>query len=125
MERRFVTTPQLINTTSVSTLLSETPRWILVMDQEDQPRYLMPSGDLQDYLSRMESDEPTDIDLFEMPADRASIVQISFRATLYEALQYMNEQHVNTLCVVSNQGDVMGVLTRSQIEYYYSHKQTL
>lgn len=125
MERRFVTTPQLINTTSVSTLLNETPRWILVMDPENKPRYLMPSGDLQDYLSRMESDEATDIDLFEMPADRASIVQISFRATLYEALQYMNEQHVNTLCVVSNQGDVMGVLTRSQIEYYYSHKQTL
>jgi CIC family chloride channel protein len=50
---------------------------------------------------------------------------VSYRATLYEALKKMDELRINVVCVVSNQGDIMGMLTRSKIEYYYTHKQAL
>ena len=80
-------------------------------------------NDLQSYLARDEQLDP--INLLEIPAERFNIITLSFRATLYEALQKMNEQHINNLCVTSNKGEIMGILTRAQIEYYYTHKQTL
>ena len=123
MDRCLVTTDHLINIESARALLAKTPHWILLQEQGQPVRSLMLPNDLQSYLAL---DQPSDpINLLEIPAERFNIIRLSFRATLYEALQTMNEQHINNLCITSNQGDIMGILTRAQIEYYYTHKQTL
>lgn len=122
MERNFVSTPSSLQASTASQLLSEQPVWILVDENSDTPSFVMPPKELQDYLARKE--EKQTIDLLEMPAERFDVTTISFRATLHEALQMMNERQVSLLCVQSNQGDILGMLTRSQIEYYYTHKQT-
>ncbi len=123
MDRSFITTDHLINLASAEALLAGKPHWILLQEPEQTAKSLMLPNDLQSYLARDEKPEP--INLLEIPAERFDIVTLSFRATLYEALQKMNEQHINNLCVTSNQGEIMGILTRAQIEYYYTHKQTL
>lgn len=122
MERNFVSTPSSLQASTASQLLSEQPVWILVDENSDTPSFVMPPKELQDYLARKE--EKQTIDLLEMPAERFDVTTISFRATLHEALQMMNERQVSLLCVQSNQGDILGMLTRAQIEYYYTHKQT-
>ncbi|SIT11594.1 chloride channel protein [Neptunomonas antarctica] len=123
METSFITTALSLSTTAAQEILAKKPRWILLQDVGQAAKSLMLPTDLQSYLARDET--PEQINLLDIPAERLNIVEISFRATLYEALQKLNEQHISTLCVTSNKGDIMGVLTRAQIEYYYTHKQTL
>jgi CIC family chloride channel protein len=144
MERSFVATDHLISTASAQEMLAETPRWILLQEAGQTATSLMLPNDLQDYLARQVEQEHAQeqnglqthqqetplepqppINLLEIPAERFNIVTLSFRATLYEALQKMNEQNITNLCITSNQGEIMGILTRAQIEYYYTHKQTL
>lgn len=123
MDRSFITTDHLVNFASAEALLTGKPHWILLQEPEQPAKSLMLPNDLQSYLARDE--QPEQINLLEIPAERFNIITLSFRATLYEALQKMNDQHINNLCVTSNQGEIMGILTRAQIEYYYTHKQTL
>ncbi len=146
MERNFVATDHLINAASAQEMLAEAPRWILLQEVGQPATSIMLPNDLQDHLTRLaqvdqdkavqqnaalvfqpeattEPQQP--INLLEIPAERFNIVTLSFRATLYEALQKMNEQNIANLCITSNQGEIMGILSRAQIEYYYTHKQTL
>lgn len=123
MDRSFITTDHLINNNSAQELLAGKPHWILLQEPEQSVASLMLPSDLQSYMAREEQQE--EINLLTIPAERFNIITLSFRATLYEALQKMNEQHINNLCITSNQGEIMGILTRAQIEYYYTHKQTL
>lgn len=123
MERSFITTDAEISLKAAQQIVTESPRWLYIKDPQEQNSRVMLPKDLNDWVARDNINDP--INLLDIPAERFNVVEISFRATLHEALTKMNEQHINLLCVVSNKNELMGMITRSQIEYYYTHKQTL
>ncbi len=127
MDRNFIKTDHLLSLESAQAILLNKPRWLFIEGDEVNRSKLMLPNDLQSYLNRQLEAEAdlANINLFEIPAERHNITLLSFRATLFEALQKMDEQHINVLCIVSNQAEMMGMLTRAQIEYFYTHKQTL
>ncbi|UTW10919.1 chloride channel protein [Marinobacterium rhizophilum] len=102
-------------------LAEQASDWILIRDTK--LRALLPRSELMLWLQQ--DDAPADIDLLELPANRRDPVQISFRATLQEAADCMREHQTDILCVSSNRGDIIGLLTRAQIEAYYLHHQSL
>lgn len=133
---------------TLESLLTDTSQWFLI--KRGNLSQLMPPGDLLGWLNthRHANDDLTDIgtglrmeperdnsdvdvaaepeeiiDLMTLPANRQSVVQIPYRATLLEAWQMMNDNHVRVLLVISNQGEAMGTITHEQIEDYYNHKQ--
>jgi CIC family chloride channel protein len=127
MERNFTKSQPILDIETAQQLLAEKPRWLFIEGDEEHSNKLMLPNDLQSFLTRQLEQDLSDssFNLFEIPAERHNIITLSFRATLYEALQKMDEQHINVLSIVSNQGEIMGMLTRAQIEYFYTHKQTL
>lgn len=102
-------------------LSEQTPDWILIRDPE--LRALLPRSELMLWLQQTETD--ADVDLLELPANRRDPVTISFRATLKEAVDCMQQRQTDILCVNSNRGNIIGVLTRAQIEAYYLQHQAL
>jgi len=63
------------------------------------------------------------IDLNRIPAQRFTINRVNLKATVHEALQTMNSQNVDLLCVFDHSDKLKGIITRSQIEHYYNSKQ--
>ncbi|WP_027858336.1 chloride channel protein [Marinobacterium jannaschii] len=109
----------LLETNVTTTLLAEQPDWI-VIENEGQHSLLEPD-DLKLFIDQTEQDN---IDLLEIPARRRDLSPISFRATLKEALDQMNDHGFDAVLVLSNQGQTIGVLTREQLEHNYYRKQT-
>ncbi len=121
MQRDFLRAGTGESLTRAQFLSEQASDWILICDPA--PRALLPRSELMLWLQQAESD--ADIDLLELPANRRDPVQISFRATLLEAADCMRERQTDILCVSSNRGDIIGLLTRAQIEAYYLHHQSL
>ena len=103
-------------------LAEQTADWILISDPE--LRALLPRSELMLWLQQAEAADDT-INLLELPANRRDPVLISFRATLKEAADCMQQRQTDILCVSSNRGDFIGLLTRVQIESFYLHHQAL
>jgi CIC family chloride channel protein len=103
-------------------LAEQTADWILISDPE--LRALLPRSELMLWLQQAEDADDT-INLLELPANRRDPVLISFRATLKEAADCMQQRQTDILCVSSNRGDIIGLLTRVQIESFYLHHQAL
>jgi CIC family chloride channel protein len=103
-------------------LAEQTADWILISDPE--LRALLPRSELMLWLQQAEAADDT-INLLELPANRRDPVLISFRATLKEAADCMQQRQTDILCVSSNRGDIIGLLTRVQIESFYLHHQAL
>jgi len=126
MERNLISTRAQVSADALRQVLAEKPRWLLV-EQGNTP-VLMPPGDLARWLEAQASDANADagpIDLLHIPAHRQQAVHIYSRATLLEAWQLMSSSGVSALLVVSNRDTPLGVVSRSQIEEYYNHKQAL
>jgi len=96
--------------------------WILISDQA--PRALLPRADLRLWLEQQDG-LPDELNLLGIPAHRRDPITISFRATLQEAADCMRQRETDILCVSSNRGDIIGLLTRAQLEAYYLRKQAL
>lgn len=96
--------------------------WILISDTA--PRALLPRADLHLWLEQQDS-LPHKVNLLGIPAQRRDPVTISFRATLQEAADCMRQRETDILCVSSNRGEIIGLLTRPQLEAYYLRKQAL
>jgi CIC family chloride channel protein len=123
MDRDFAKTPKVTTANAATKLLELKPRWLLIKEPDEKALSVMLPKNLAEYLQR-ESDAD-EVKMMEIPAERYDVVEISYRSTLYEAFSKMEELHAPVVCVVNNQGDVMGMLTQSKIEYYYTHKQAL
>lgn len=123
MERQFALISTILSAEAARSLCTSQTRWLIIKEVDQPASAVMPTTDLKDYLDR--NPELTSLNLQEIPAQRTSIHPVSFRATLHEALNNMEENHTDLLCVLSNQDEIMGLLSRGKIEYYYSHKQTI
>lgn len=124
----FVETEQVISDSNASTLLISMPLWIVVR-KNNKPTALLLAADLSRYLSEhveevAEKDEKeVEINLLEIPARREDIVPINQQATLQQALDVMNEKHVDALYVTINESSgnpmVIGIITRQTVESQY------
>ncbi|WP_455217130.1 chloride channel protein [Kaarinaea lacus] len=128
MEVSFVETENRINVDGATSILSNTPHWIVVR-QDNNPAALLLAADLSRYLNDPEEDvteklqDEGGIDLLEIPAHRENIVTITEQATLQQALDTMNEKNVDALCVAIKQYHInpaiVGIITRQTVESQY------
>ncbi len=122
MQRTFQQAAPQESLAAALALSEQASDWILIRDPA--LRALLPRTELMLWLQQQET-TPDTIDLLELPANRRDPVQISFRATLKEAADNMLQHQTDILCVSSNRGEIIGLLTKAQIEAYYLNRQPL
>lgn len=132
MERRLVTTPRMVSREQARALLVAKPVWILILRSTDKkPTLALEAADLAHALMverELEEIAPdaTLIDLLEVPGLRLEMAPIHSQATLSEAFERLNDRAVDALFVeqgrATKQKRIVGVITRSSIERYYSLK---
>lgn len=125
MEKNFVRTDRLLSRAAAAELLSNSPGWILV-DVEAKPKALMPAVDLARYLEAAGPPNGADqIDLMEIPAQRAQVASVHLQDTLHQALQCLDQGSGEALYVerVIAPGitRIYGVLTRAIVESAYRY----
>ena len=124
MNRSFVRTAKRLEESRARKLLEEEPVW-LVIEQEQEPTYLMPAVDLARYLedSGTQAVESGEIDLSEIPAQRYRLASVHSRATLQEAMERLEGSGAEAIYVeqstVPGIKRILGILTRSRIESAY------
>lgn len=112
----YVKSAPLISAQGASNALSNNPSWILL---EDADKFtLLSPGDLHHQVRTAESADQ-DIDMLTIPGLRLDTARIDSRSTLQQALDCMKEQQVEALCITNIRGQVIGLLTREQIEDFY------
>jgi len=140
MERKLSVQEKFISYKDAEKLLSETPRWILVR-QDQVPTSLLAANDLARYVLELkekqaQKDElenegiPTpieqDIDLLAIPADRQDVASVYLQANLEEALDTMERENVEAIYIfrttTPTSDKIYGILTKEQIESHYSYK---
>ena len=140
MERKLVVEEKFISYQQAEKLLSETPRWILVR-QEQLTSSLLAATDLARYLfeqkQKYEEKEQNEkgsgahlleqpIDLLAIPADRQDVASVYLQANLEEALDTMERENVEAIYVFRTTSPttdkIYGILTKEQIESHYSYK---
>ncbi|WP_372830819.1 chloride channel protein [Pontibacterium sp.] len=112
--RDFISVPQEIDRDTAKSLNLEAHHWLLIDGKE---RFLLDPSDLLTYLAR-KPDQAT-IDLAHIPALHRDLLEISYRATLHEALDLMNETELDAVIVTDLNQRVLGILTRDHIEQSY------
>ena len=124
MDRKFARAPANISGAEATTLLRQSPHWVLVSDGDDVVALLL-AADLDRYIS----DNPDDgaIDLLEIPAIRKDVSRANVVASLQDALELLNKSGKEALYVTGAKGRglqrVYGVLTREDIERSYHVKR--
>lgn len=128
MNVSFVETDHVISDNRASSLLTSMPLWIVVR-QNKKPAALLLAADLSLYLSEHAEDvsenneEEVEINLLEIPARREDIVPVIQQATLQQALDSMNQKHVNAAYVTIDTNKesptIIGILTRQAVESQY------
>ena len=135
MNKSFAQVEQQITAEKIEHILSENPEWLLIADEENKHKQLMPAIELVKYIERQSEEayeqenekEPDEIiDLLEIPARRIEVAPIHLQATLEEALNELDKQDLDTLYVkrMNTPGivHIYGILTREQIESAYQFK---
>ncbi len=112
--RDFISVPQVLDRDAAKALNLEDQHWLLI---DGDRRFLLDPSDLLTHLARR-PDQRT-IDLATMPAQHRDLLEISYRATLSEALDLMNETELDAVIVTDLNQRVLGILTRDHIEQSY------
>lgn len=115
-------TPQ-ISLSQAQALIQQQPMWV-VTQQDQQYNSVFPATNISSFLARDVLHEDQLIDLSRIPAQRFAINNVHLKATLHEALQLMNSKNIDLLCVFDHNNKLMGILSRVQIEHYYTSKQS-
>ncbi|TQV85282.1 chloride channel protein [Aliikangiella coralliicola] len=144
MERKIAVHDRTITYQEAENVLENTPRWILIK-QDEVPISLMAANDLARYILEkreleaeqreaaeeagemfLEDDKP-DVDLMKIPADRQNIASVYLQGNLEEALDTMDRETVDAVYIFRTTGPmtdkIYGVLTREVIESHYSYKR--
>ncbi|MDO6595009.1 chloride channel protein [Neptuniibacter sp. 1_MG-2023] len=116
MNRNFINSDPTISTQGASKILESSPSWLLIT--EESKYILLSPGDLHTAVQQASSSEEL-IDLLRIPALRLDTSIIDSKATLQQALEQMTRDGVEALCIVTDRNEVLGLLTRDQIEAFY------
>jgi CIC family chloride channel protein len=111
-----------ISLTDAQKMNNQQTMWVVIRNNHKLTT-LFPAVNLNNFLERDLVTAQELIDLDRIPAQRFTVHCINVRATLHEALQKMNNQDIDVLCVLDHKDQLLGVLSRTQIEHYYNTKQ--
>ncbi|MDO6563890.1 chloride channel protein [Amphritea sp. 1_MG-2023] len=115
-----------INVEAARRILAHQPDWIVLEDNDQLPRYILLPASLEQFMAQ-QSEQPDfnaeqTLILTEVPAVRKDIAVIGINATLKEALDRMNQQRVDALWIQNYSKEITGILTREQVEHFYTQK---
>lgn len=131
MSQNFASSSRLINPESAQLILSQQPAWIFIESEQQ----LLLSTDLAKFLET--KDEALDtqvadasdpdhfqIDCLLLPGDRKMVKSISLMADLQNALDQMQQHHIEWLVVHRDEqfNKVVGIISRDMIEHYYRYQ---
>jgi CIC family chloride channel protein len=120
MNRSFVESQPLIELEHARTLLSETPQWVIVRNDEDN-RSLLPAADLARFLEDHVVDR---LDLMAIPARRREIVAGHMQVSLQEARVALEDSGAEAIYVRRQIAPLtyrtFGVLLRQDVESSYA-----
>ena len=134
MDRNIIQQQREISQDDARSLLEQEPRWILLIDEQDQRKTsLLPATDLARHLSELETKVtphkdtnevlPNNLDLMSIPAKRLSASSTTIIATLQEAYEKLQSEQCDVLYITGAHGNsrkrIYGVITREHIESSY------
>ncbi|WP_231759330.1 chloride channel protein [Microbulbifer elongatus] len=135
MERAVTVAPQLLDPAQAQRLIEQQPAWLLV--EGENGAQALRTADLANFLQRPkkhvdgepeERDDSEKIDLLRLPGERLQLAPLSWRATLLEAHQELEQRGADALYIgrdydQGNPGvlnsDVAGIILPQHIEHYY------
>ena len=123
MSQSFKITTDQISLLQAKKILDRQTMWVVTQHKE-QYNSVFPSSNISSFLARDLISDDQKIDLLRIPAQRFPIYNIPLKATLHQALQLMNSENIDLLCVLDYNETLIGILSRVQIEHYYTSKQS-
>lgn len=113
-----------VNIDSMLQMLAQQPKWIVLDNAAGQPCYVIFPADIDYFIQRLGQqgtiDPTAELDLRELPAIRKDIISLHADATLKQALDSMNNHRLDALCISTADHAIIGVITREQVENFYT-----
>jgi H+/Cl- antiporter ClcA len=134
MSQNFASSSRLINPESAQLILSQQPAWILIETEQqlllstDLARFLEIQAEKIDKEDADVSDpDHFQIDCLLLPGDRKMVKSISLMADLQNALDLMQQHHIEWLVVHRDEqfNKVVGIISRDMVEHYYRYQPKL
>lgn len=121
MTQNFSSSSRVINLDGAKLLLNLQPKWIL-LEEEQQ---ILASVDLSRFMENHPfcDAEHQDIDCLLLPGERKMVKSISLMANLQNALDHMQQHHIEWLVVHKDAqfNNVVGIISRDMIEQHYRY----
>jgi CIC family chloride channel protein len=131
MMQNVNTCSRLIHLAGVRVILSQQPAWIYIASEQQ----LLSPTDLARFIERdvkafkneqFEGSDPDhlEIDCLLIPGDRKMVKSISLMANLQDALDLMQQHHIEWLVVHRDErfNKVVGIISRDMVEQYYRYQ---
>jgi CIC family chloride channel protein len=131
MSQDFSITPRLIKLNSAQLILSQQPAWLFIESEQQ----LLLSTDLarfiDNHIEEIGSDtfdiadpDHAEIDCLLLPGDRKMVKSISLMANLQNALDLMQQHHIEWLVVHRDEqfNQVVGIISREMVEQHYRYQ---
>jgi H+/Cl- antiporter ClcA/CBS domain-containing protein len=119
MQRKVLEVSEQMERRSLEAKLVSPPTWLLIRGVDARLRIVF-AADVVRYLD--ENPDMERFDLGEIPANRLEVAPISVQSTLLGALQKMESEQLTALYVIPPfGGDILGVITRQDIERSYRY----
>ncbi len=123
MQQSFVSAPRYLSAEAAGFILQRDPEWLLL----DKENVILPPAAVAEALEdRQQQEQPAseDLDLIAIPADRQEVGRISLKANLQDALDLMQQHHIQWLAVYRDDTSqqCVGLVSRTQIEHFYHYR---
>jgi H+/Cl- antiporter ClcA len=134
MSQNFASSSRLINPESAQLILSQQPAWILIETEQqlllstDLARFLeIQAETLNEEAADISDPDHFQIDCLLLPGDRKMVKSISLMADLQNALDLMQQHHIEWLVVHRDEqfNKVVGIISRDMVEHYYRYQPKL
>jgi len=122
MESQFLRCPHQLTVHQLQQRLQQHPKWLLIDDQ-DEDKYLLSAADVSAFLDSIESDSELALKLRTIPGRQWLLKPIHQQASLFEAQVLLRQHKADALYVERTASPwlspVVGVITQDHIDNYY------
>ncbi|MCA6063485.1 chloride channel protein [Thalassolituus marinus] len=122
MSQSFVVAPRSVSVETAGFMLQREPDWLLLEDE----KVIVPPAAIAEALEISEADDDgrhPDVDLIAIPADRQQVEFISLKANMQDALDLMEQHHIQWLAVYRDDqySRCVGLVSQTMIEHFYHY----
>jgi len=132
MSQSFSSTQRMVNLESAQLILSHQPAWLYIETEQqlllttDLARFIESHVETNNALEKFDRADPDhqDIDCLLLPGERKMVKSISLMANLQNALDLMQQHHIEWLVVHRDEqfNHVVGIVSREMIEQHYRYQ---